>query len=385
MKISYKTALISSAAAALLFSGCGSAGSDNGAAANTAEAPAKVVTVERGPLLDANVTDASGQRAVELGDGQYAFDQEPQYPITARDGYIDIDRDGVIDPGEVKNTLELKAGSGDVVTIATTLAVDSEKAKVLQEKFDMTKEEIETKTPGDSLAVEAFSNTLYAYSIENGYAAPSEISKEDLEKLADDYRAKYGEYQHDEGNVSSREEAMMGQLSVVSLDDADAEEAQNRHEEQIRQNEQEHTEYFNQGGSQSSAGMDHGTSYSSMGGDYGQDQEGSYSSTGTGTTIGEGYSSVGQQSSYSSMDTGATYGENHSSAGQTSSFGFAGTSSSGFSSEDYGQNHEASSSSMSTGNEHSSSYSSASQVQDHSYEGNGGSQSSVGTGFTNGF
>ncbi len=423
MKISHNIALISSVTAAILLSGCGSASSDNGTAAAEAEAPAKVVTVERGPLLDANVTDADGQRAVELGAGRYAFDQEPQYPITAKDGYIDVDRDGVIDPGEVRNTLELKAGSGDVVTVATTLAVDSEKAKVLQEKFDISTEEIETKTPSDSLAVEAFSNTLYAYSIENGYAAPSEISKEDLEKLADDYRARYDEYQHDEGNVSSREEAMMSGLSLAALDDADAEEAQSKHEEKIRENEQQHTGYFDLANGQSSVSstqntgdkVEQGLSYSSVGGDNEQDYGSSYSSAGVDSSFDENHSSAGHESSYGFTDVD-TYGKNNSSAGQQSSFSSTSSDSSSPSVIDYGQNHEASSSSTGTGGEHSEgyssagadytqqheassssadtentytgSYSSASQSQNHDNEGfvgQSGSQSSVGAGFTSGF
>jgi hypothetical protein len=241
MKLTKKLGFISTVAAALLFSGCGEGGGSSTPVTPTAT---KIITVERGPLLDANVTDALGHSAVELGNGEYAFDHEPEYPITATGGYIDIDRNGVIDAGEVKNELELKTQSGDVVTMATTLASDENKTKILQEQFELTQEQIQTQTPSQSQAIEAFSNTLYAYSIENGYKNPSEISTDELEALVDEYKTHHEAYKEDGHSVGEHEQELMDGLSIVTLDDADAQQAQEQLISALQENQQEHEEFF---------------------------------------------------------------------------------------------------------------------------------------------
>ncbi len=263
MRTANKLGFISFAAAALLFSGCGSGGSSNNSTPAVEVPTPTVITVERGPLLDANVTDAQGHVAVEIGAGEYAFDHNPEYPVTAKGGVIDVNRNGKIDAGEVKNELELTAQSGDVVTMATTLASDGNKTKVLEEQFGLTKEQIETQTPSQSKEIEAFSNTLYEYSVEKGYANPSDIPSAELETLVDEYKAKREAYQTDGQTPAEREQVVMDGLSLVTLDDADALQAQEELGTKLEENRKEHEELFNH--SSSSMGQEAGSHLSEAG------------------------------------------------------------------------------------------------------------------------
>jgi hypothetical protein len=230
MKIVKNSSIISMVVATLLLSGCGSDGTTT---LTEAADQSRVITVERGPLLDANVTDEQGHVAVELGEGRYAFDHEPHYPITATGGYIDVDRNGKIDAGEVKNELQLSTHSGDVITMATTLAGSSENLEILQSSFELTKEQIETQVPSHSQAIEAFSNTLYSYSIQNGYTNPSQIPSDVLQGLANTYKEERESYRGDGQSVHEHEQAVMNTLPVVTLDNADAQQVQEQLQEKI--------------------------------------------------------------------------------------------------------------------------------------------------------
>jgi len=230
MKIVKNLSIISTVVATLLLSGCGSDGTTT---LTEVADQTRVITVERGPLLDANVTDAAGESAVELGEGRYAFEHEPRYPITATGGYIDVDRNGKIDAGEVKNELQLSTHSGDVITMATTLAGSSEKLEILQTNFELTKEQIETQVPSHSQAIEAFSNTLYSYSIENGYTNPSQIPSDVLQSLANEYKEQRESYKGDGQSLHEHEQAVMDALPVVTLDDADAQQVQEQLQEKL--------------------------------------------------------------------------------------------------------------------------------------------------------
>ncbi len=308
MKIAHKLGFISTIAAALLFSGCGDSGSSTPSADVSTS---KTITVERGPLLDANVTDALGHVAVELGAGKYAFDHNPEYPISATGGYIDVNRDGKIDAGEVKNELMLKTQSGDVVTMATTLASDANKTKVLQEQFELTKEQIETQTPGKSKDIEAFSNTLYAYAIENGYSDPSQIPTDELEALVDDYKLKRDAYKTDEHNAGEHEQEVMDGLSIVTLDDADAVKAQADLDVKLEENRQHHSELFGSSSSIAQHSSEAGQHSSEFAGEMGQESQHS-------SEAAQHSSEAGQHSSEFAGEMGQE-GQHSSEAGQHSS------------------------------------------------------------------
>jgi len=224
-----KSLLISMAAsAAILMSGCGSASTE---ASEASAAPAAVITVERGPLLDASVSDARGQAADELGNGQYAFENQPEYPVTAVGGYIDVNRNGKIDAGEVANTLKLQANAGDVVTIATSLSMDAHASELLEVAFDLKPEQVEMKTPGEDKAIEAFSNVVYAYAMENNISELSKITMAEVEALKAQYRETLQAYHDDMQDAAEHEEQLMQQLQMPTLDDADAAQVQQQLEE----------------------------------------------------------------------------------------------------------------------------------------------------------
>ncbi len=305
MRTANKLGFISFAVAALLFSGCGDSGSSSNPAPAVEVPTPTVITVERGPLLDANVTDAQGHIAVEIGAGEYVFDHNPEYPVTATGGVIDVNRNGKIDAGEVKNELELTAQSGDVVTMATTLASDANKTKILQEQFDLTQEQIETQTPTQSREIEAFSNTLYEYSIENGYENPADIPSDELETLVDDYKVKREAYQTDKQTPAEREQVVMDGLSLVTLDDADALQAQEELGTKLEENRKEHEEFFN-------------TSSSSMGQEAGShSSEGQAHSSEMGGELSSHTSSIGAE--MGDFGSHSSEAETHSSEGQAHS------------------------------------------------------------------
>ena len=313
-----KTLMLSlAAAAAAFFAGCGAGTSSTDTPTVTpAEA---VLTVERGPLLDANVTDANGSRAHELGEGRYAFDGTPQYPVTAEGGYIDVNRNGQIDPGEVRNTLKLKAQSGDVVTIATTLAADKNVSQLLEAAFDLKPETVETKTPGQDRAVEALSDVVYAYAVEHNVTDISDVDPETVRALAQEYRQTVQQYREDNRSAAEHEEALMQRLSVPQLDDADAQEAQQKLQKKLEQEQGAHTS--GQGSTEHDGNPDTEGMQSSVSSMISQHQGSEEYSSGAMSSMGmqgdaehDGNPDTeGMQSSVSSMISQYQGGESHSS------------------------------------------------------------------------
>jgi len=113
-------ALASVAIIAMIISGCGSSGGG--------DSTATTVTVERGPVFGATVTDSSTpvKTAVNTaGTNQYVFASTPTYPITVTDGFIDANYDGVITAGvDYPLDLPLVAERGLNITPLTTYIAD---------------------------------------------------------------------------------------------------------------------------------------------------------------------------------------------------------------------------------------------------------------------
>lgn len=145
--------------ATLLLSGCGSteAGGESGTD----------ITVERGPVLAARVTDANGQAATALGNGRYRFTETPAYPLQAREGVIDANRNGQIDGEDGVQTFPLRTRSGEHVTLLTTLMEDETVKTALMDALEMTEEEL-SALPGESAAVAAATNLLYQLALAGG-------------------------------------------------------------------------------------------------------------------------------------------------------------------------------------------------------------------------
>ncbi len=104
----------------LLLSGCSDSDTSNETSSS------KTFSVERGPILGAVVLDADGQQATQDDNATalYTFAESPTYPVTVYGGYIDVNANGVIDAGEVANTVTLKADSGEILTLLKSFLSD---------------------------------------------------------------------------------------------------------------------------------------------------------------------------------------------------------------------------------------------------------------------
>ncbi|QOP42521.1 hypothetical protein FJR45_00535 [Sulfurimonas sediminis] len=200
--------ILSIAAAMAILSGCGS--STNTTATDTTQpvAGATTITVERGPIIGADVVDASGQVATELANGKYSFASQPTYPIVASKGVIDLDRDGKVSLGDVVNDMNLTTVKGNVITLLTTLETNPQTQTALDamlNDLNLTQADVFEKTPSESLKVEAISNALYRY------AKTADIN--DLNELNTtavirdvDVLAEYDKYMQDDAHDTEQEE-----------------------------------------------------------------------------------------------------------------------------------------------------------------------------------
>lgn len=143
---------------ALAFNGCGSSSQDVNTIVDSTIMDSKdilpiySVIVERGAVLDANVTDANGSVATQVSDtnNTYIFENEPVYPISAEGGWIDVDGDGNLT--EVDVTLDINLTSySDVITPTTTYCSD-ENETIRQERLEELAQETNT-TVEDLLTV----------------------------------------------------------------------------------------------------------------------------------------------------------------------------------------------------------------------------------------
>ena len=216
-----KSILLSSITAlTLLISGCGDS-------SNTPDTQtSNVVTVERGPLLGATVTDANGTIAVELGAGQYSFEKSVAYPVTSTGGYIDVNRNSQVDAGEIKNILILKSTEGNVITLATTMASNDQLKDYLVNTLEIDEQVLYTGTPGNQEEIEALSNEMFKYAYENNITDLSIITVEEMKLIKDDYMSRYTEYHNDDLKPQEHEQNLIDhEMHISVMDDADTEEA----------------------------------------------------------------------------------------------------------------------------------------------------------------
>jgi len=115
--------------ALLSFSACGGGGGSSSNDVTPAQSSATDVTVERGKVYNATVTDSSTppQTAKEKANlNVYTFAKKPTYPISATGGWIDVNGDGKKDAKDVDLDITLKSYS-DIVTPVTTYIADANK------------------------------------------------------------------------------------------------------------------------------------------------------------------------------------------------------------------------------------------------------------------
>ncbi len=203
-----KNYLMISSVAALLLVGCG--GSTD-TASDSIAMDSTDITVERGPVHGALVLDTDGEQATFIGKGIYRFDSVPSYPITADGGYVDIDRSGVIDEDESMLGFSMQADSGSVITMATTVASNTQTRSLLNRNFGLSDAIIHSHTPGSSSAIAAISDAVYKYCVDHN-TTPSELTEDDFTALQETIDALIAEYADSNKSVAFFEEKMFGRL-----------------------------------------------------------------------------------------------------------------------------------------------------------------------------
>lgn len=207
--------IIAASVAAMLLGGCGGA---SGASTSTD------ITVERGPLLYAAVTDAAGQQAQMRGYGVYRFAHAPLYPVTSVGGVIDVNRNNIIDAGDINATrLRLQTAEGDAATIVTSLAANAEIRTMLQQDFNLTEAQIFHETPSTDMRIAAISDEVYKYSVENNISDPSQLTLQTMETLRTRVAARIETYEAGNLDAGALEQAMVqSELSLQVMTQAQA-------------------------------------------------------------------------------------------------------------------------------------------------------------------
>jgi len=153
------------------------------------------ITVERGPILYASVSDANGMTSQPIGNGVYRFSGVITYPIKTMGGYIDVNRSGTIDIGDIKaGELSLGVASGTMLSIASTLAQDATiKARLLTLGF--TESQLLNNTPTQDKMIAALSDELYQFSVTNTISNLASITSAQLETLISGIQGRMTAYQ----------------------------------------------------------------------------------------------------------------------------------------------------------------------------------------------
>lgn len=161
------SSIVLSTLTAAILVGCG-----GGSSSSSTETTGTDVTVERGAIFGATVTDANGQIA-EQKDGQnvYTFATTPVYPITATGGYIDVDGD-ITTTDDTFDFTETLSSYSSVITPITDYLGDTSKPEG-KVKLDKLKEisgvtddkDLLSKVPSTVGKAEllALTNTIYLF------------------------------------------------------------------------------------------------------------------------------------------------------------------------------------------------------------------------------
>ena len=209
-----KTLLLSAITA--LFIGCGSSDSST-------TSTAQEVTVERGPIIRAIVIDANGQIAQEVGNGKYKFKNKPAYPLKATGGFIDINRNNILDEGDVSNTLIYHNTDSEALTIVSSIAKDDKIRQYLRHSFNLTDNEIDDGLPQNNDKISAISDVLYSYCVEKNISDPLNLSLSDVENVENDIDNRLNLYNKDT-NKALLEKDLVENLPVHKLTKEDVEE-----------------------------------------------------------------------------------------------------------------------------------------------------------------
>ena len=152
------------------------------------------VLAERGPVFLANVYDAKKQKAVNANLGFsniYRFEKEPKYPITLEKGYIDLNRDNIININDMLLDINMSSYSLVISPLTTIVGNDLSRIKYLNNYLSISREEIQNKIPSESsINAVVLSNGCYK-AIKLGYTFASEEFNETLEEVKTIYQENF--------------------------------------------------------------------------------------------------------------------------------------------------------------------------------------------------
>ena len=224
--LSKKNFLLAGMVSAAL-AGCGGDGEEANLAASNIASTVTDITVERGPLLEATLTDANGKHATHLGNGVYRFNISPTYPISSLGGYIDLNRSGRVDTGDIKaGTLILKSGqSGLAITLGSTLASNRALLESLL-VMGFTEHQLLNRTPSQDRMIAALSDELFQYAVTHHISDVATLTATDLANLSNAIQARINAYQGVATDVAVLEQQLISQLTGsverVNTDEATA-------------------------------------------------------------------------------------------------------------------------------------------------------------------
>ena len=197
----------------MLMAGCGGGSSLD----DTTAVTGYDVTVERGPVLHALVLDKAGSQAREIGQGRYRFTETPEYPVSAYGGFIDLNRDGVVNAGDINNSVILKASTGKAATLVNTIAANADTRNWLKDIFGLDDTTIDDATPSTNRTVAAISDEVFAYCIENRIADPSTLTLQQLETIQARIQNRIQSYLETDTPASELENELVDELAIPKL------------------------------------------------------------------------------------------------------------------------------------------------------------------------
>jgi hypothetical protein len=215
------SSLVAAGIASVLLSGCG--GSDVSGTSGTSFTD---IAVERGPLLYASVADANGNYGRYMGNGVYRFNGAVAYPVRSAGGYIDTNRNGVVDEGDVKaGKVTMTSGnSGTAVTLCSTLASqDTLRTRLLALGF--TETQLLNNTPTQDRMISALSDEIYKYAVGQNIGDVASLTPAQLDGLTTAIQNRITAYQSGTATAAQREQQLMTELAA-HVDVIDSTEAQ---------------------------------------------------------------------------------------------------------------------------------------------------------------
>lgn len=134
------------------------------------------VVVERGPLFFSKLIDANGTVALNSNYGysnSYRFASTPALPVTAIGGYIDVNRNNLLDSSDTLLDINLSSYSNVITPITTLIENNSSMIEKLMQRYGLSEIELREQLPSEiSKEMIIFSNAVFV-SLKKGYVFDS--------------------------------------------------------------------------------------------------------------------------------------------------------------------------------------------------------------------